>query len=115
MNTPIYIYENAEGSETRAVAHDGTHPQSGWRLVASIAAEAWIENAIRQHPELLHRPEPKGERIPQTVERLQQVMARDAETIEAQDREIARLKQTVNQLRQEKGEPQWKKLRRGSA
>jgi hypothetical protein len=43
---------------------------------------------------------PKGQQIPQTVENLQAIMARDAELIQEQAREIAALKVKVNQLQQ---------------
>ena len=43
---------------------------------------------------------PKGQQVPQTVENLQAIMARDAELMQEQAREIAALKSQVNQLQQ---------------
>lgn len=48
----------------------------------------------------------KGESIPQTIECLQEIMARDAVTIEKQDKEIAALKRQVEQH-----QPRLQKLR----
>lgn len=47
-----------------------------------------------------HASIPRGEQIPQTVESLQAVMAADAVALENAHKEIARLKQTINDLRQ---------------
>lgn len=43
---------------------------------------------------------PKGETIPQTVENLQAIMARDAETMLAMQAEIADLRNRINQAQQ---------------
>jgi uncharacterized coiled-coil protein SlyX len=50
----------------------------------------------------------KGETIPQTVENLQAIMARDAETMMAMQAEIGELKARLNQAQQT-----IEKLRRG--
>jgi len=59
-----------------------------------------MQERFKRDAEAMRNMTPKGETIPQTVEHLQAIMARDAETMVQMQLEINRLKQINNKLRQ---------------
>lgn len=127
----VGMHDNTYATELKAAAaalkEKATRAvPEGWKLVPveptheMLAATSWPGCAATDYKHMLAAaPQPaptiavpKGQTVPQTVENLQAIMARDAETMLEMRDEIGRLKSKINQLQQRPASavPVWKQL-----